>query len=127
MEKKTFITLIMSVIGGMLFSLGMCMCLIPEWGTFNEGIVLGVVGAVELLATWITYRKMSGKKAIKLNAKIVGKVIYGIFAAIVFGVGMCMTMVFEGMMIPGILVGIVGIVLLLCLIPMCVGFKESNK
>ena len=127
MEKKTFITLIMSVIGGMLFSLGMCMCLIPEWGTFNEGIVLGVVGAVELLTTWITYRKMSGKKAIKLNAKIVGKVIYGIFAAIVFGVGMCMTMVFEGMMIPGILVGIVGIVLLLCLIPMCVGFKESNK
>ena len=127
MEKKTFITLIMSVIGGMLFSLGMCMCLIPEWGTFNEGIVLGVVGAVELLATWITYRKMSGKKAIKLNAKIVGKVIYGLFAAIVFGVGMCMTMVFEGMMIPGILVGIVGIVLLLCLIPMCVGFKESNK
>ena len=127
MEKKTFITLIMSVIGGMLFSLGMCMCLIPEWGTFNEGIVLGVVGAVELLATWLTYRKMSGKKAIKLNAKIVGKVIYGIFAAIVFGVGMCMTMVFEGMMIPGILVGIVGIILLLCLIPMCVGFKESNK
>ena len=127
MEKKTFITLIMSVIGGMLFSLGMCMCLIPEWGTFNEGIVLGVVGAVELLATWLTYRKMSGKKAIKLNAKIVGKVIYGIFVAIVFGVGMCMTMVFEGMMIPGILVGIVGIVLLLCLIPMCVGLKESNK
>ncbi len=127
MEKKTFITLIMSVIGGMLFALGMCMCLLPEWGTFNEGVVLGAVGIVELLTTWITYRRMSGKQAIKLNAKIVGKVIYGLFAAIIFGVGMCMTMILEGMMILGIIVGIVGIVLLLCLIPICVGFKESGK
>lgn len=127
MEKKNFITLIMSVIGGMLFSLGMCMCLIPEWGTFNQGVAFGVVGAIELLATWIVYRKMSGKQPVKLNAKIIGKVIYGIFAALVFGTGMCMTMVFENMMIPGIIVGIVGIVLLLCLIPMCVGLKDSGK
>ncbi|MBP3421122.1 MAG: hypothetical protein J6K37_02490 [Lachnospiraceae bacterium] len=127
MEKKTFITLIMSVTGGMLFSLGMCMCLIPEWGTFTEGVVVGVIGAVELLITWIVYRKLSGKQPVKLNAKMIGRVIYGILAALVFGVGMCMTMVFEGMMIPGIIVGIVGIVLLLCLIPMCVGIKDSNK
>lgn len=127
MEKKSFIILIMSVIGGMLFSLGMCMCLLPEWGTFNEGIVLGVIGAVELLITWIVYRKMSGKQPIKFNLKVIGKVIYGIFAALVFGVGMCMTMVFENMMIPGIVVGLVGIVLLLCLIPMCVGLKDSRE
>ncbi len=127
MEKKNFITLIMTVIGGMLFSLGMCMCLLPEWGTFNQGVVLGVIGAIELLITWMVYRKMSGKQPIKLNAKIIGKVVYGIFTALVFGVGMCMTMVFENMMIPGILVGIVGIVLLLCLIPMCVGLKDSSK
>lgn len=127
MEKKTFITLIMSVIGGMLFSLGMCMCLIPEWGTFTEGVVVGVIGAVELLITWIVYRKLSGKQPVKLNAKMIGRVIFSILAALVFGVGMCMTMVFEGMMIPGIIVGIVGIVLLLCLIPMCVGIKDSNK
>lgn len=127
MEKKNFITLMMSVVGGMLFALGMCMCLLPEWGAFNQGVVLGTVGAVELLITWIVYRKMSGKQPIKLNAKVVGKTIYGILAAIVFGVGMCMTMVFENMMIPGIFVGIVGIVLLLCLIPMCIGLKDSSK
>ncbi len=103
------------------------MCLLPEWGAFDQGVVLGVIGAVDLLITWIVYRKMSGKQPVKLNAKLIGKVIYGIFAAIVFGVGMCMTMVFEGMMIPGIVVGIVGIVLLLCLIPMCVGLKDSSK
>ena len=127
MEKKNFITLIMSVVGGMLFSLGMCMCLVSEWGTFNQGVVLGVIGAVELFVTWIVYRKMSGKQPIKLNAKMIGKVVYGIFAAIVFGVGMSMTMAFENMMIPGIIVGIIGIVLLLFLIPMCIGFKDSNK
>lgn len=127
MEKKNFVTLIMGVIGGMLFSLGMCMCLLPEWGIFNQGIVVGAIGAVVLLATWIVYRKLSGKQPIKWNARVIGKVIYGIFAALVFGVGMCLVMAVEGMMIPGIIVGIVGIVLLLCLIPMCVGLKDSSK
>lgn len=127
MEKKNFITLIMSVAGGMLFALGMCMCLISEWGTFHQGIVLGVTGAIELLITWITYRKMSGKQPVKLNPKFIGKVIYGIFATLVFGAGMCMTMVLENMMIPGIIVGIAGIIMLLCLIPMCIGLKDSNK
>ena len=127
MEKKNFITLIMSVIGGMLFALGMCMCLVSEWGTFNQGVVLGVIGVIELFVTWMVYRKMSGKQPIKLNAKVIGKVIYGIIAAIVFGIGMSMTMVMENMMIPGIIVGIVGIVLLLCLIPMCIGLKDRNK
>ncbi|MBO5371910.1 MAG: hypothetical protein J6A75_04220 [Lachnospiraceae bacterium] len=127
MEKKNFITLVMSVVGGMLFSLGMCMCLVSEWNMFNSGVVVGAIGAVELLITWMVYRKMSGKQAVKLNAKTVGKVIYGIFSALVFGVGMCMVMAFEGMMIQGIIVGIVGIVLLLCLVPMCVGLKDSSK
>ncbi|MBQ7795930.1 MAG: hypothetical protein IJ374_05155 [Lachnospiraceae bacterium] len=127
MEKKTFITLVMSVVGGMLFSLGMCMCLVSEWGTFDQGVVVGAIGAVELVITWLVYRKMAGKEPIKLNAKLVAKVVYGIFAALVFGIGMCMTMAFEGMMIQGIVVGIVGIVLLLGLIPMFVGFKSSEN
>ena len=124
MEKKTFVTLVMGVIGGMLFSLGMCMCLITEWNVFNQGVVLGVIGTAELLITWIVYRKMSGKQPIKISLKTIGKILYGLFAAIVFGIGMSMIMVLENMMIPGILVGIIGIVLLLFLIPMCVGLKK---
>ena len=127
MEKKNFITLLMGVVGGLLFALGMCMCLLPEWGMFNAGVGFGITGAIVLLATWIVYRKMAGKKPINLNAKLVGKVVYGLFASLVFGVGMSMTMVFEGMMLPGIIVGIVGIVLLLLLIPMCFGWKESSS
>jgi len=127
MEKKNFITLVLGTIGGLLFSLGMCMVLLPEWEMFNEGKVLGIVGAVVLLITYLVYRKMSGKKAGKINWKVVGKVIYGVFASLVLGVGMSMVMVFEGMMLIGIAVGVVGIVLLLLLIPMCLGLKDSKK
>jgi len=127
MEKKNFIALIMGVIGGLLFSLGMCMCLLPEWGVFNQGVVITAIGAVILLVTYIVYRKMSGKKPRKINWKVVGKVAYGVFVSLVLGLGMSMIMVFENMMIIGIVVGIAGIVLLLFLIPMCVGLKDSSK
>lgn len=124
MEKKNFMTLVAGVVGGLLFSLGMCMCLLPEWNMFSEGVIFAAVGAVVLLITLLVYRKLSGAKPIKLDWKVVGKVLYGLAASLVFGLGMCMVMVFEGMMLTGILVGIVGIVLLLCLIPMCFGFKK---
>jgi len=127
MEKKNFVTLLLGVVGGLLFALGMCMCLLPEWGMFNVGVGFGITGAIVLLATWIVYRKMTGKKPIKVSVKFVGKVVYGLFASLMFGIGMSMTMVFEGMMIPGIIIGVIGIVLLLLLIPMCFGWKESNS
>lgn len=126
MEKKNFVALMMGVIGGLLFSLGMCMCLLPEWGMFTPGVVCAAVGAVILIATLFVYRKMSGAKPIKLNWRVIGKVAYGVLASLVLGLGMSMIMVLD-MMILGIVVGIVGIVLLLMLIPMCLGLKESSK
>lgn len=126
MEKKNFVMLILGVVGGLIFSLGMCMCLLPEWGAFTPGVVCIAIGAISLLATLIIYLKKIGWKPGKINFKVVGKVVYGVVAALIFGLGMCMTMVFEGMMIPGIIVGIVGLVLLLFLIPMCFGWKESK-
>ncbi|MBQ9765235.1 MAG: hypothetical protein IJW18_03450 [Lachnospiraceae bacterium] len=125
MEKKNFVTLLVSIIGGLFFSLGMCMCLLPEWDMFNAGLGFGAVGAVILLVTLLVYRKISGKKPIKVNIKVVLKTLYGLFAALVFGLGMSMIMVFEGMLLIGILVGIIGIALLICLIPMCFGWKTS--
>ena len=127
MEKKNFITLLMGVVGGLLFALGMCMCLLPEWGMFKAGVGFGIIGIIVLLATWGVYRKNAGKKPIKLCAKLVAKVVYGLFASSVFGVGMSMTMVFDDMMLPGIIIGIIGIILLLLLIPMCFGWKENNS
>lgn len=123
MKKENFVTLIMSVIGGLIFALGMCMAMLPEWNAFTPGIICGIVGIVVLLAMIFVRRKMTNAPKIEISGRIVGIVIYGIFATIVFGVGMCMTMVWEGLMIPGIIVGIIGIVLLLVLIPMIKGIK----
>ena len=123
MKKKDFVTLIMSTVGGILFALGMCMALLPEWGAMAPGVVVGGAGAVILLAMLMVSRKMSGKPAVVFNAKAIGITLLGVAGAIVLGVGMCMTMVWS-MMIPGILVGIIGIVALLCLIPVTKGIKQ---
>ena len=122
MKKNQFIALIVGTVGGLLFSIGLCMCLLPEWNAFNEGVVITAIGGVILLALAIVSYIRSGKPKKPINWKVVGKVIYGVISSLVLGVGMCMIMVFD-MMLPGILVGIVGIVMLLCLIPMCIGLK----
>lgn len=123
MKKENFITLLLGTVGGVLFALGMCMCLLPEWNAFREGVVTGVIGAVILLVLLAVRRKMQGKAPLKISRKTVGAVALGIVGALTLGVGMCMVMVWEGLMIWGIAVGLVGIVLLLCLIPVCVGLK----
>ena len=112
MQKKDFVTLILSTVGGILFALGMCMALIPEWDAFMPGIVVGAAGAVILLVMVLVRRKMSGKRAIVFNGRAIAITLPG----------MCMTMVWD-MLIAGIVVGIVGIVALLCLIPAVKGLK----
>ena len=126
MEKKNFITLVLGIVSGLVFALGMCMCLLPEWNMFSVGVGCTAVGLVAIIATVIAYRKMSSAAPIKLNMKVVGKVAYGVISSLVLGLGMAMVMVFEGMMIIGMVVGIVGIVMLLFLIPMCVGLKDNK-
>lgn len=122
MKKSNFVALILGVIGVLFLGLGMCMTTIPEWDMFNQGIIVGVIGLVVLLITSIVHRKMEGKSPIKLSAKTLGTIFVAIIGALCFGVGMCLTMVF-GKMLLGIVVGVVGIVILLCLIPLTKGLK----
>jgi len=122
MKKKDFVTLVMSVVGGILFSLGMCMGLVPEIGNLTSGVVVGVLGLIVLLATVMVRRKMDGKPAITFNGRAICITLLGVAGAMVLGVGMCMIMVWN-MMVPGIVVGVAGIILLLCLIPATVGLK----
>lgn len=122
MKKSNFVAMILGTIGGILFALGMCMALIPEWNAFNQGVVLGVIGAMVLLIIVLVWRKMENKSPVKLSGKMIGTVLLGIVGALVLGVGMCLTMIWSNMII-GIVVGIVGIVLLLCLIPLTKGLK----
>lgn len=40
MKKSTFVAMILGIIGGILFALGMCMALIPEWNGMHSDRVL---------------------------------------------------------------------------------------
>lgn len=123
MKKSSFIALILGVVGGVFFALGMCMALLPEWGMRQEGIVAGVIGLIVLLIDLLVWRKMTGKAPIKLSGKTVGAIAVGVLGALLLGVGMCLCMVFS-QMIPGIVIGVVGIVVLLMLIPLTKGIHD---
>ena len=122
MKKSTFMAMILGTIGGILFALGMCMALIPEWNAFRPGVIMGVIGAVVLLIMVLVWRRMENKEPIKLSGKTIGATLIGIVGVLLLGVGMCLTMV-GSHMVAGIVIGIVGIVVLLCLIPFIKGLK----
>jgi len=123
MTKKNFMALVLAVLGGLLFSLGLCMCLIPEWNMFKPGVAVTALGALVLLTMALIRWILAGKPTVKVNWNKVGKIAYAVLACLVLGTGMAMILAFEGRMIPGILVGIVGILLLLGLIPVFKGLK----
>jgi len=123
MKKSNFINLLVLVVSGLIFSIGMCMCLLPEWNSFTLGIVLTSVGGVVLLTYGIIYLVKTIKNSNPINWVLVGKISFGVIGALVLGLGMSMIMVWK-LMLWGIVVGVVGIIMLLCLIPMFLGLKK---
>jgi len=122
MKKSSFVAMILSTLGGILLSLGMCMTLLPEWNAFKPGVIMGSVGLLVLLIMVLVWRKMENKESLKLSGKTIGGTLIGIAGTLLLGIGMCLTMVWSQMVI-GIIIGIAGIVILLCLIPFIKGLK----
>ena len=122
MKKSSFVALILGTVSGVLFALGMCMALLPEWNAFKEGVIFGAVGIVLGIITALIWCKMENKKLPKMSGKNLFRTIYAIIAALVLGVGMCMCLVWQRI-IWGTLVGLLGIIMLILLIPMVKGIK----
>ena len=122
MKKSSFVALIMGTVSGVLFALGMCMALLPEWNAFTEGVIFGVVGIILGIITLLIWCKMENKKLPKMSAKNVLRTIYAIVGVLLLGVGMCMCLIWE-QIIWGTLVGLLGIIMLIALIPMIKGIK----
>lgn len=122
MKKSSFVALVMGTVSGVLFALGMCMALLPEWNAFTEGIIFGAVGLVLGAVTALVWCKMENKKLPKLNGKNVFRVIYAIAATLVLGLGMCLCLVWQ-QIVWGTLVGLLGIIMLIALIPMIKGIR----
>lgn len=122
MKKSSFTAMILGTVSGVLFALGMCMALLPEWDAFTEGLVFGAIGLLLGIITVIVWRKMENKKPIKLNAKSVLLTVFGAAGALILGVGMCFCMVWDNIVL-GTVIGLVGIIMLLSLIPIIKGIK----
>ncbi len=125
MKKSTFVSIILGTIGTIFFALGMCMCLLPEWGMMDEGKISGGIGLVVLLATVFIWRRMEGKAPIKPSVKTVVVTALSVVGALLLGVGMSLCLVFS-QMLPGIVLGIFGLVIiigLLLAIPLSKGLK----
>lgn len=82
MKKSTFVSMILGTVGGILFALGMCMALIPEWNAFRPGVIMGVLGAVVLLIMVVVWRRMENKEPIRLSGKTIGATLIGIAGAL---------------------------------------------
>ena len=54
-------------------------------------------------------------------------IIVGVISTLVFGVGMCCTMVWEGLMIPGIIIGIVGIIGIVLAYPLYIHITKKQR
>ena len=123
MKKSSFVAMVLGTVSVVLFAIGMCMALIPEWNAFQPGIIFGCVGLLLGLITLIVWIRMEYKEPIHITGKTILTVIVGVIGAWALGVGMCFSLVW-GKMIMGVIIGLVGIVVLLCLIPLIKGIKN---
>ena len=118
MKKETLLQIILGTIGGLVFAIGLCMCLIPEWNLFTGGVITSAVGIVILLCIIPIYKKDKPKKTPKkTDWGLVLTFIVGIVGSLIMGFGMSKIMV-EGStqadMISGLITGVVG--LLICIL-----------
>lgn len=124
MKKSSFMAMMFGTVSGMLFALGMCMVMIPEWGAFRPGVVLGCVGLTLGLITILAWRRMEHKEPVRLSGRALLLVLFGVIGALALGVGMCYCMVWNSM-VKGIVIGLGGILALLCLVPLGKGIREE--
>jgi hypothetical protein len=122
MKKSNFVAMILGTIGGMLAAIGMCMCLLPEWDAFKPGVVMGSTGLLVLLIMVIVWRKMTNKAPIHMSGKTFLTIVFGVIGSLLLGVGMCFVMVWSKLVL-GIIIGMVGIIMLLSLIPLIKGLN----
>ncbi|MBE6710838.1 MAG: hypothetical protein E7579_06935 [Ruminococcaceae bacterium] len=122
MKKSSFAALILGTVSGVLFALGMCMALLPEWNAFTTGVIFIGVGIVLGINTLVLWCRLENKKMPKMNGKNVLRTLYTVLSVLVLGIGMSLCLVGQ-QIVWGTLVGLLGMVMLIALIPMIKGIK----
>lgn len=130
MKKETLLEIILGTIGGLIFALGMCMCLVTEWDLLIPGVVVSIIGFIVLLFIIPVYRKEHPRKPHgPVNWGIVLTFVIGIVGALVMGFGMSKIMVGEPSqtdMIVGMITGVVGLVICVLNYPIY-AYIKTNK
>jgi len=130
MKKETLLEIILGTIGGLVFAIGMCMCLLPEWNMFTAGVVVAIIGFAILLCIIPVYRSSHPKKQHgPINWGIVLTWLIGVVGSLIMGFGMSKVMVGEAStsdLIVGIITGIVGLVICVLNYPIY-SYIKSNK
>ncbi len=130
MKKETLLEIILGTIGGLVFAIGLTMCLIPEWDLLKAGVVVTILGFIILLCIIPIYRSNHPKKEhAPINWGIVFTWLIGIVGALVMGFGMSKVMVGNPSktdLLIGIATGIVGLLVCVFNYPIY-SYIKSNK
>ena len=132
MKKETLLEIILGTIGGLIFAIGMCMCLLPEWNMFKVGVITTIIGFVILLCIIPVYKAAHPKKAKtpkQINWRIVLTWTVGVIGSLIMGFGMSKILVGNAStadMIVGIITGGVGLVICVLNYPVY-AYIKSNK
>ena len=132
MKKETLLEIILGTIGGLVFAIGMCMCLIPEWNLFTPGVVVAIIGFIILLCIIPVYRKEHPKKTKtkKTDWGLVLTWIVGVVGSLIMGFGMSKVMVGEASssdILVGIIIGVVGLIICVLNYPIYAYIKTDKK
>ena len=130
MKKETLLEIILGTIGGLIFAIGMTMCLLPEWNLFTPGVIVTIVGFIVLLCIVPIYRKEHPKKVRgEINYELVLTFVVGIVGSLIMGFGMSKVMIESATksdMIVGIITGVVGLIICVLNYPIY-SYIKSNK
>lgn len=131
MKKDTLLEIILGTVGGLIFAIGMCMCLISEWNMFKPGVVVAIIGFIVLLFIIPVYKKTHPSKYTgPVNVGLIATWVIGVIGALVMGFGMSKIMVGSGSrtdMIIGIVTGIVGLIVCVLNYPIYAYIKGDKE
>lgn len=132
MKRETLLEIILGTIGGLIFAIGMCMCLLPEWNLFTQGVVVAIIGFIILLCIIPVYRKEHPKKVSnkKTDWGLILTWIIGVVGSLIMGFGMSNVMVGEASssdMLVGIITGVVGLIICVLNYPIYAYIKNDKK
>lgn len=131
MKKETLLEIIIGTVGGLIFSIGMCMGLIEEWNLLKEGIVVGIIGFIILLCIIPVYKKAHPKRKVTKSTDwgIVATWIIGVVGSLVMGYGMSRIMtenISQTDMIIGLITGVIGLIVCVLNYPIY-SYIKGNK